>query len=233
MATDTYFGSRQMALGTGGAEQIYNAFMGYLIATNYRILSRTISDPPALPSLLDTYLVPAGATNDWSAYDGQFVFWQNGWVPVQPQAGMGFFVADEDVWVQMHTNIPANANAVNGTHDIPLVLESGAYHIKWDGSKATTANVTLTQDAIFDTPTNFVAGQNYMLRVTQDGTGLRNLDPQNNGFVVGPGNGSPLSAIDTLTAGQSADIYLLGPQGALAKPTIYLVILDTQLVNVV
>lgn len=233
MSTDNYFGSRLMAQGTSGAEGIYNAFMGYMIATGYRILSRTTTVPPASPALLDSYLVPAGATGDWAGLDGQFVFWQNAWVPVQPQAGFHFFVVDEMMWIHMHTNIAANGHATNGTHDITLAFTSGAWHIEWDGSKGATANVTLTNDCILDTPTNFMAGQHYMLRVTQDGTGTRSVTPQNTGWVVGPGSGSPLGGIAAMTAGQSADIHILGPQGALAKPSIYLVILDTQLVNVV
>lgn len=232
MALDNYFGSRLMAQGTPAAEQIYNAFMGYVIGSGYRVLSRTVLDPPAMPNLLDTYLVPVGATGDWSGLDNQFVFWQNDWVPIPPQPGFRFYVVDQDVWVELRSNNPAEATALDGEVSLPLVFEGGSYKIQWDGARAATANVTLTQDAIFETPTNFVTGHHYMLRVTQDGTGSRDLVPENNGFVTQTSS-SPLTGVQSLGPGQSADIYLLGPQGALAKPAIYLVILDSTLVNVV
>jgi hypothetical protein len=232
MAQDNYFGSRLMAQGTPAAEQIYNDFMGYLIATGYRILSRTVNDPPASPALLDTYLVPVGAINDWDGLDGNFVFWQNGWLPVPPQAGMRYYIVDQAVWVDMRTATVANSTAIDGEFTLPLVFASGSWKIIWDGSRAATCNVTLNNDAIFETPTNFVAGRHYMLRVTQDGTGGRSLTPANNGFVTTTAN-DPLTGITALAAGESADIYIIGPQGALGKPAIYLVNLDTTLVNVV
>lgn len=67
---------------------------------DYRIravLSDTVAAPPALPSIGDAYLVPAGATGAWSSHqDDIAIFTRNGWRFEIPVIGKWLLVEDAD-----------------------------------------------------------------------------------------------------------------------------------------
>lgn len=108
------------------------------------VLSRTQTDPPASPSQGDRYLIPSGATGDWSGHDGQIAEWDGSqWTYTTPNKGFAVFVEDEarlliydgTNWVYLesvlnHSNLTISATA----DDHPL-------YVPTDGSRGFTAPV--------------------------------------------------------------------------------------------
>lgn len=65
------------------------------------LVSRAVSDPPAMPTEGSVYSVPAGAVNGWSGADGQLaVFLNGGWAFVAPKPGWRAWIADEGAAAQ-------------------------------------------------------------------------------------------------------------------------------------
>jgi len=61
--------------------------------------SRTLTAPPQAQDG-QAYLVPPGATGDWSGKDGQIALWlSGGWTFLAPAEGMTAFVAPEEIFL--------------------------------------------------------------------------------------------------------------------------------------
>lgn len=218
---DPYFSSRFMHQGTSGAEFIYNEFLARVKTAGFTIISRSTLAPPASPSTFDGYLVPTGATGDWSGLDGQFVVWFNFWYPMAPQIGFQMYVQDENVWIDFTTATPSQSSAWDGQVNVPLIFQTGSERIIWNTGLGVTAFTLLTDNAIFMAPTNMKPGRTYMLRVQQDGVGSRTLTVESNQFATaGQGPSNPLvigTGVNAIT-----DIYMMGPMVPLDVPTIFL-----------
>ncbi len=62
------------------------------------VLSQSVTDPSTLtPITGDRYIVPPGATGDWSGQDGDIAEWDGSqWVFTTPAAGTNTYIVDED-----------------------------------------------------------------------------------------------------------------------------------------
>ena len=97
--------------------------------------SRTVAVPPAA-SEGDVYLIPAGASGDWSGHDGKLAEYRNGiWEYFDPFDGLNVFVADESVsllrvagsWQDIETTIGEDrllARAADGAESRHQVIEA-------------------------------------------------------------------------------------------------------------
>jgi len=61
------------------------------------VVSKDVTAPPSLPVDGEAYVVPAGATGDWSGHEGEIAVWQeNAWVFHAPNEGWTVWVSDLD-----------------------------------------------------------------------------------------------------------------------------------------
>lgn len=223
---DPYFDSRFMHQGTTGAEFIYNEFLGRVVATGYRLLSRTTSSPPASPTDFDAYLVPDGAGGDWLGLDGNIAFALNSaWYPIAVKPGMNVFVVDEKTWVTFQTATFSEATAQDGDVVIVPVFETGSWRVRWDCGFGTAGIVTLANDSFLMTPTNMQPGRSYVLRVQQDGVGGHSLTLEAGGWSIS--GGVALLPISSL-ANEVTDLIIHGPQAPANIPTVSRIDTDIQ-----
>ncbi|MDX9690348.1 MAG: DUF2793 domain-containing protein [Proteobacteria bacterium] len=63
------------------------------------VKDRHLTTSPASPEEGDAYIVPSGATGDWSGHEGAIACYYSGWVFKTPKAGFIAFVQDEAKFV--------------------------------------------------------------------------------------------------------------------------------------
>lgn len=67
-----------------------------IAADQLAVLSRTVTAPPALPTVGDSYLVPSGSTGDWATHPNNIAIWTaRGWRYIPPEVGQLIFVESE------------------------------------------------------------------------------------------------------------------------------------------
>lgn len=69
-----------------------------LVGTHLEVLDKDLTDPPESPTNGDSYIVPADATGDWLAHEGDVAIWldaSSSWVFYTPALGWLCYVSDE------------------------------------------------------------------------------------------------------------------------------------------
>ena len=165
MALDPRYDSRLLAQGTTQAEVIYNELIARQAAAHMRLKSRTTITPPGSPATFDAYFIPAGAAAPWDAFVGDIAIYLAGWVYMQPEAGMRYYIDNEGLVVDWHDPIVAGSrgHALTGHYTITPVADN----VTFDGSLGVSADVVLTGDGIMQTPVNLVSGRVYTIYIKQ------------------------------------------------------------------
>lgn len=167
MANEPFYDSRLLADGTNQAELVYNELIGRQKTAHATIKSRVITAPPGSPAIFDGYLVPTGATGDWTGLDGSLVFWINSWVAMTPKVGMSFIIEDEDMLIIVDAN-----NALIALDGCQTIIPDGSGNIVWDVTLGATAYVTITlPNNELKAPLNMKAGRIYIILFKQAGFG--------------------------------------------------------------
>lgn len=218
MANDPFFSSREMAEGSTQAESIYNEFVARCHAAFGAVISRTTSVPPGLPANGDAYQVPASTSGVWLGLENNLVIFVDDWLPMPVKAGMRIFVIDENANVEFNGDGGLLGSATNGSAVVTPHFISAAWRIdEWDVIKGTIGAATLADPTILMAPINMVAGQRYILRVTQDGAGGNTLTAEVGEWAT-VGGGTAISIVTTALA--TSDILIQGPSAPLGKPAI-------------
>lgn len=72
---------------------------GTILAPPRLILSITTTTPPVTPTAGDAYIIPAGATGDWSSHVGDIAQWSgSAWTYLDPSESWFAYVDDEDTY---------------------------------------------------------------------------------------------------------------------------------------
>lgn len=88
-----------MSTGSLSKEVIFNEAMVLVDALLARVvLSRATTAPPSNPADGAAYIIPTGATGDWSAHVGNLTFYYNGWHFIAPPNKMKVWVQSESRW---------------------------------------------------------------------------------------------------------------------------------------
>jgi hypothetical protein len=87
-----------------------------------RLITRTLSTPPAAPADGDTYLVGVGATGAWSGQDGRIAYaFAGAWRFYIPFAGLTAAVADEDKSIVFDGRTWSDVAAASAQQTLPLL----------------------------------------------------------------------------------------------------------------
>jgi hypothetical protein len=100
------------------------------------VLDRDISDPPDSGTVYgDAYLVPAGATGDWSAHDDAIaIYTARGWQFREPKIGMWLYVEDEDLYLRYDadgtwTEGPGSPSDAPNSIPLSAIINAGRFVI--------------------------------------------------------------------------------------------------------
>jgi hypothetical protein len=86
------------------------------------VLSRVLAAPPATPADGDRYLVPAGATGDWSTHIGQVALRMEGaWRYFSPREGWRMWVSNEDALLTFDGAAWTAASVPSALQDLSLL----------------------------------------------------------------------------------------------------------------
>ena len=152
--------------GQAQKEMVFNDAMTKLDAiVQLTVVSKTETSPPVDPVEGERYIVPTGATGDWSGQDGNITAYYNGWKFYNPGAGWLAFVESDsrlNIWNgsswQSLDPIPSygDLNIVNGDFEASPDLDGWTIS---SGTPTAEASSTTNYDNLttgYDGSTNYL-----------------------------------------------------------------------------
>jgi hypothetical protein len=108
--------------------------------------SRAVTAPPGTPAEGDCYIVPAGATGDWSGWDNAIAsFSGGGWVRLAPPEGTRAFVKDERHGVIFADGVWRNGLALTA-HGGSVTLRAKEEEVTLSGAFVETSDAAFIPD---------------------------------------------------------------------------------------
>lgn len=88
-----------MSTGSLSKEVIFNEAMVEVDALLARVAaSKSVTAPPGSPADGAVYIIPTGASGDWSGHINSIAFYYNGWHYVSPPDKIKFWIQDLSAW---------------------------------------------------------------------------------------------------------------------------------------
>lgn len=88
-----------MSTGSLSKEVIFNEAMVEVDALLARVAaSKSVTAPPGSPADGAVYIIPTGASGDWSGHINSIAFYYNGWHYVAPPDKIKFWIQDLSAW---------------------------------------------------------------------------------------------------------------------------------------